>query len=98
MQQLFYSFLEKLFEKEQEYFLAHDEKSVKISKVREYLNTRSYPSFNKHIWDAAINHSPEDVSLEELNIALEAYEKLEVFIKDLEKETTEKLSNLKSNQ
>ena len=49
---------------------------VRIAECRNYLD-ESYPSLSETIWNACMNGKVDQVSIEELDIALDAYHLME---------------------
>ena len=74
--QVFYELLKALYRKELTHFNSVDPKMVKIAECRNYLDER-YPSLSETIWNACINGKVDQVSIEELDIALDAYHLME---------------------
>lgn len=90
--QVFYELLCKLYCKELKHFNETDSKMVKLTAVRRYINEQDYPCFSDRIWNACMNHKVDEVTEQELDIALRAYKELDDHIKTLEEETQAKLA------
>lgn len=90
--QVFYEFLYNLYRKELNHFNNTDSKMVKLTAVRRYFNEQNYPCFSDRIWDACMNCKKDNVTEQELDIALSAYKELDDYIKTLEEETKAKLA------
>lgn len=74
--QVFYELLKALYRKELTHFNSVDPKMVKIAECRGYLDER-YPNLSETVWDACMNGKVDQVSIEELDIALDAYHLME---------------------
>ena len=65
-----------LYRKEVAHFNSVDPKMVKIAECRNYLDER-YPNLSETVWNACMNGKVDQVSIEELDIALDAYHLME---------------------
>lgn len=74
--QVFYEFLKILYRKELAHFNSVDPKMIRIAECRIYLDER-YPSLSEIVWDACMNGKVDQVSIEELDIVLDAYHLME---------------------
>lgn len=88
--QVFYELLKALYRKELTHFNSVDPKMVKIAECRNYLDER-YPSLSETIWNACINGKVDQVSIEELDIALDAYHLMEKAMKSIEEKAKKEL-------
>ncbi len=74
--QVFYEFLKVLYRKELAHFNSVDPKMIRIAECRVYLDER-YPNLSETVWDACMNGKVDQVSIEELDIVLDAYHLME---------------------
>lgn len=89
--QIFYELLKELYKKELVHFKSVDPKMIRITECKEYLNER-YPSLSDKIWNACMNGEVNKVSIEELDIALDAYHLMEKTLKSIEEKAKKDLA------
>ena len=89
--QVFYEFLKVLYRKEVSHFNSVDPKMVRIAECRNYLDER-YPSLSETVWDACMNGKADRVSIEELDIVLDAYHLMEKSMKSIEEKAKKELA------
>lgn len=88
--QIFYEFLKDLYKQELDHFDSVDPKMLKIAECKKYLNER-YPSLSKRVWDAVWNSKEDDVTIEELDVVLDAYHLMEKTMKSIEEKAKKDL-------
>ena len=89
--QVFYEFLKILYRKELVHFNSVDPKMIRIAECRVYLDER-YPSLSETVWDACMNGKVDRVSIEELDIVLDAYHLMEKAMKSIEEKAKKELA------
>lgn len=88
--QIFYELLKDLYKQELDHFDSVDPKMLKIAECKKYLNER-YPSLSKRVWDAVWNSKEGDVTIEELDVVLDAYHLIEKTMKSIEEKAKKDL-------
>lgn len=89
--QVFYEFLKILYRKELAHFNSVDPKMIRIAECRVYLNER-YPNLSETVWDACMNGKVDQVSIEELDIVLDAYHLMEKTMNSIGEEAKKELA------
>ena len=91
MDQIFYELLKILYRKELAHFNSVDPKMVRIAECRDYLD-KSYPNLSETVWNACMNGKVDRVSIEELDIVLDAYHLMEKAMKSIEEKAKKELA------
>ena len=89
--QVFYELLKILYRKELAHFNSVDPKMVRIAECRDYLDKR-YPNLSETVWNACMNGKVDRVSIEELDIVLDAYHLMEKSMKSIEEKAKKELA------